>query len=94
MAESVIVYDKEYEAAAAAVIRYGASLSQMIERYLSSLQIIVTAGICDHALDEKLNALADQVAQLQNPIRDVVDATAKLCTDYVQSIDEADRFLA
>ncbi len=94
MAESVIVYDREYEVAAKAVIQYGASLAQMIESYLSSLEIIVSEGISDHDLAEKLNALAGQVAQLQEPIRDVVDSTSRLCTDYVQAIDAADRFLA
>ena len=94
MANSVIVYDDEYQSAAARITSYGNVLINRIERYCSSLELITAQAIRDPRIAPRLQTLGERVAALTEPLEEAASRVAGLCGEYVQAVDEADQFLA
>ena len=93
MSRNVIVYDNELKTAALNIHDYCVALTELINKYMTSLQYVTEHAIQDTLISEKLYGLADRVRQIQTPLEEVAEQVKETVNAYISEIDDADQFL-
>lgn len=89
----VIVFDEEYMNASKEMKDYCEALINKIDSYSKSVNVILEKAINDEKISENLRDIISHVETLKTEIEAIGQKASEACRDYVNEIDEADRFL-
>ncbi len=89
----LIVFDQEFNYAAKQIRNYSDALNHRMDKYTSILREITASAIQDELIVARLEDLASAVEAVRTQVEGAGKTAGRLCTSYVQQIDEADRFL-
>lgn len=93
MSRNVIIYDNDLKNVALNIHNYCISLTELINKYMTSLQYVTEHAIQDALIAGKLNELANRVYQIQTPLEEVAEQIKEIVNSYISEIDAADQFL-
>ena len=93
MSRNVIIYDNELKLAAVETQNYCYELSNLVNRYLTSLQYVTEHAIHDNLVTNELNGLMDKVRGVQAPLEEVAEQIKETVESFISEIDDADQFL-
>lgn len=93
MSRNVIIYDNELKTAAGEIQNYCYELTDLINRYITSLQYVTEHAIQDSLITSELNELMNNVRQIQAPLEEVAVQVKETVDSYISEIDAADQFL-
>lgn len=89
----LLIYDDEFSTAKTKIIEYGEGIANLLERYNTMIEVVLTTAIQDKLITEALLRLEDKIKPIQKRIIDWARRTGAQSTEYITKIDEADKFL-
>ncbi len=93
MAKDIVCAECELSIAANNIVEYGDFLARTIETYISVLTEIQEKGIKDELVCSKISSIVQLLKPYQTSILDVCEAIAFDVKDYIEEVEQADKFI-
>jgi hypothetical protein len=87
----VIVYDEEYQSAAAAIDKALTQLDSLFSSYISTLKSISTNGTIEGQAAQALKTYAEQAVDVQKAISVIASCHQRTSKAFLADVDETDQ---
>ena len=87
------IADNDFYKSAIILSDYASELSDKIDDYINIMNFVCNNGIKDQLIRSKLISLTQKMNMIKAPLNEVISVVSGNCKDFVDAVDDTDKFL-